>query len=212
MALQDTIDKLNDLDLSEIDFSDIDFDNIGSWPLAGKIVIWIVVFAVVVGASYKLNLESMHQRLAASEQQEVQLRDDFEKKVNEAANLEAYRAQMIEMEQSFDALLKQLPQDTEVPGLLEDISNKGMDSGLTFKSIDLKPEKVEDFYIELPIEISVEGGYHDFGSFVSGIAGLPRIVTLHDFAVNSKSTVGGRGELSMQITAKTYRYKAQGEG
>src|SRR5690606_34479888 len=95
----------------------------------------------------------------------------------------AYRIQMTEMEASFEALLKQLPQDTEVPGLLDDISNKGEDSGLIFDVVDLQAEKREEFYIELPIEIVVRGGYHDFGSFVSGIASLPRIVTLGDFLI-----------------------------
>jgi type IV pilus assembly protein PilO len=209
MSLQESIEKLNDIDLSDIDFSDIDFDAVGLWPLPVKILIWVIVLVAVVVGSYKGDLEQLHRNLDASQTKEVSLREEFELKVNEAANLEAYRAQMVEMEESFEALLKQLPQDTEVPGLLDDISEKGLESGLTFNVIDLKPEKSTEFYVELPISISVTGAYHDFGGFVSAIAGLPRIVTLHDFSL---SRSGGSGLITMQITAKTYRYKSEGDG
>lgn len=215
MSLQDTIEKLNNLDLSEIDFNEIDWNGIGLWPMGAKAVLWVVVFIAVLIGGYHFDLKSLHMSLDREEKREKDLRTEFEQKVNEAANLEAYRIQMEEMEESFEALLKQLPQDTEVPGLLDDISNKGLDSGLTFDTIDLKPEKTEEFYIELPIEIHVKGGYHDFGSFVSGVAGLPRIVTLHDFRVKKntkKDSSGGRNELGMVITAKTYRYRPTNEG
>lgn len=139
---------------------------------------------------------------------------------------------MKEMTESFSALLNQLPKDTEVPGLLDDISEKGQTSGLNFEAIDLQQEKRADFYMELPINIKVKGGYHDFGTFVSGIAGLPRIVTLHDFVIqlsdkdqgkpgskNVKNNQAGEvqnrprnsEELSMTILAKTYRYKSADE-
>lgn len=227
-SLQEKFEQLQQ-NLSTFDVNDIDFNNVGSWPLASKVSIWLVVFALVVAGSYQLNLAALHARLQAEEKKEVGLKDEFEKKVNEAANLEAYRAQMVEMEKSFEALLKQLPADTEVPGLLDDISAKGLDSGLTFKTIDLKAEKSSDYYIELPIEITVAGGYHDFGSFVSGIAALPRIVTLDDFAIELNTKKPGAsggdaasgkgakapkdavptpaGQLNMKINAKTYRYK-----
>jgi len=115
---------------------------------------------------------------------------------------------MVEMEASFGALVKQLPSDTEVPGLLEDITLTGIGTGLEIKSIQLKPEVAAEFYIELPIEIQVTGTYHDFGSFVSGVAGLPRIVTLHDFTIKP----GDAGLLNMTILAKTYRYNDQEDG
>ena len=113
-----------------------------------------------------------------------------------------------EMEESFGALVSQLPSDTEVPGLLEDITNKGLLNGLQISSIDLKKEQAEEFYIELPIEIKATGSYHDLGAFVSGMAGLPRIVTLHNFEIvaNKKNT----NELDMRILAKTYRYRDEG--
>jgi type IV pilus assembly protein PilO len=163
---------------------------------------------------FQVNLSGLHQALKAEEQKEATLREEFERKVNDAANLEEYRTQMIEMEASFEALLKQLPQDTEVPGLLDDISSKGLDSGLTFRTIDLQKEVSSEYYVELPIQLTVDGGYHDFGTFSSGIAGLPRIVTLDDFSikpVEQKSSkaddVAEAGVLSMTIMARTYRYK-----
>jgi type IV pilus assembly protein PilO len=115
---------------------------------------------------------------------------------------------MKEMEESFGALVAQLPSDTEVPGLLEDIDEKGAESGLTINSISLQPEKTAEFYVELPISVKVSGSYHDLGNFVSGIAGMPRIVTLHDYTI-AKAKSGGL--LDMVITAKTYRYKGQEE-
>ncbi len=102
-------------------------------------------------------------------------------------------------------MVSQLPSDTEVPGLLEDVTNKGVESGLEIKSIKLQPEQQKEFYVELPINIEVTGSYHDFGTFVSGIAGLPRIVTLHDFKIGSDPKTPG--VLTMSISAKTYRYK-----
>ena len=135
---------------------------------------------------------------------EADLKRSFESKSFQAANLDAYREQMKEMEKSFGALVSQLPSDTEVPGLLEDIDEKGSDSGLMINRIELQNETVAEFYVELPINIEVQGGYHDLGSFVSGIAGMPRIVTLHDYEITDKD-----GQLLMTIADKTYRYKSE---
>jgi len=220
MSLQETLQKLSEIDAN--DLSNIDFNNVGMWPLAAKAAIWAVLFALVVFGLYQVNVSALLVEFRKEEAKEQTLRTEFEKKVNDSANLEAYRVQMIEMEASFEALLKQLPQETEVPGLLDDISEKGRDSGLVFDVVDLQAEKKEEFYIELPIEIVVRGGYHDFGSFVSGIASLPRIVTLGDFSIvpasgatvgskgktqASKTDTGSKGDLSMKIIAKTYRYR-----
>lgn len=139
--------------------------------------------------------------------EEATLKESFQARAFQAANLEAYREQMAEMEKSFGALVAQLPSDTEVPGLLEDIDEKGSDSGLIIKSIELRPEVVAEFYVELPISINVTGTYHDMGSFVSGVAGMPRIVTLHDYVI--KKAAKDNGLLDMTILAKTYRYKNQ---
>lgn len=200
MALQDVLN-----DLRDIDFAELNADNIGSWPMSVKIMAWVFVFLLVVIAGYFYNISDMREQLAQVERKELDLKKEFEDKAFKAANLDALRKQMVEMEQSFGALVSQLPTDTEVPGLLEDITNKGVESGLEIKSIKLQPEVSKEFYIELPINIEVTGSYHDFGTFVSGIAALPRIVTLHDFKISSDPKTPGT--LSMSIAAKTYRYK-----
>jgi type IV pilus assembly protein PilO len=200
MAFQDAIKDLQDFDLNNLDF-----DNIGSWPIAVKIIIWVLVFIGLLFAGYNYHVSPLQEQLAADEAKELQLKQEFESKAFKAANLDAYRKQMKEMEESFGALLSQLPTDTEVPGLLEDITNRGVENGLEIVSINLQSERAQDFYIELPIEIVVKGSYHDIGAFVSGISGLPRIVTLHDFSVTSDKEKSGM--LTMTITAKTYRYK-----
>jgi type IV pilus assembly protein PilO len=200
VAFQDVVRELRELDVSELNF-----ENIGSWPLLVKLAAWILAFVLCVVAGYAYIISDLRQELARVEVQEVDLKKEFEDKANKAANLEALRKQMVEMEESFGALVSQLPSDTEVPGLLEDITNKGIESGLDIKSIRLQPEQVKEFYVELPINIEVSGSYHDFGTFVSGIAGLPRIVTLHDFKIGGDNK--GSGVLSMTIAAKTYRYK-----
>lgn len=165
----------------------------------------ILVFVAIVVAGYYYHLESLENQLRQVEQTEVELKRDFEKKAFEAANLEAYKAQLIEMQESFGALVSQLPSDTEVPGLLEDITNKGEVNGLQIDSIDLLDEQKQEFYIELPIEINAVGSYHDLGAFISGMASLPRIVTLHDFEIVSPGEQTHR--LEMRILAKTYRYR-----
>ena len=200
MAFQDVIEDLRGLDLGELNA-----ENIGSWPLAVKVIAWVLAFVLVMVLGYFYNISDLRQKLAQVEQKETELKKEFEDKAFKAANLDALRTQMKEMEESFGALISQLPSDTEVPGLLEDITNKGVESGLDIKSIKLQPEVAKEFYIELPINIEVTGTYHDFGTFVSGIAGLPRIVTLHDFKMTSDPKTPG--VLSMSISAKTYRYK-----
>lgn len=199
MAFKDSLQELQ-----EFDFSDLDVENIGSWPTPVKAIAWALVFVAILVLGYVYNISDLQDNLAASQQKELALKSEYESKAFQAANLEAYRKQMVEMEESFGALVSQLPSDTEVPGLLEDITNKGLESGLEITRIELGGETSQEFYIELPIEIEVEGTYHDLGSFVSGIAGLPRIVTLHDFEIDQQDQ---DSVLVMKITAKTYRYK-----
>ena len=200
MAFEDTMRSLR-----EFDINDLDFDNVGSWPVPVKLVIWTVLFVGVLTAGYYYHIKDLQTELAKVEAKEVALKTDFEKKAFQAANLEAYRQQMAEMEESFGALVSQLPSDTEVPGLLEDITNKGLLNGLEISSIDLRPESAREFYVELPIAISASGSYHDLGAFISGMAGLPRIVTLHDFTITARGD--DANHLGMNIIAKTYRYK-----
>ena len=200
MAMEDTLRSLR-----EFDITDLDFDNIGNWPGPVKLILCLLILIGVTVGGYYYHIEELQLQLAKVEAQEVELKKDFEKKAFQAANLEAYRQQMVEMEESFGALVSQLPSDTEVPGLLEDITNKGLLNGLEIGSIKLNKEQAKEFYVELPISIQAVGSYHDLGAFVSGMAGLPRIVTLHDFGISVKG--GNTNNLSMSITAKTYRYK-----
>ena len=166
------------------------------------------MFAALVGGGYLLILQGQQEMLASEQMRETELQSLYKRRALEAANLEAYRSQMAEIEKNFGVLLGQLPEDTEVPGLLDDISNVGVNNGLGLDFIGLKPESHREFYVELPITIEVSGNYHDFGAFVSGVAALPRIVTLHDFKVTRKRGRGAdAGGLNMAILAKTYRYK-----
>jgi type IV pilus assembly protein PilO len=194
----------------KIDINNIDFNNVGSWPGALKFIVGLVLLIGLLFAGYHFHLNDLQVVLERSEAQEATLRADFEAKSFRAANLEAYKAQLVEIEERFGTLLKQLPSDTEVPGLLEDITQMGLNSGLEFESITLQPETAKQFYIELPISIVVEGSYHDMGTFVSSIASLPRIVTLHDFNIEPVSE--GNGDLlKMSILARTYRYNDTGD-
>jgi type IV pilus assembly protein PilO len=191
--------------IQEFDVNDLDLENIGSWPLAVKIIVWIIALVGVLTLGYVYHVKNLQTNLQKAVEQETALRKEFEQKAFQAANLDAYRRQMEEMRESFGALVAQLPSDTEVPGLLEDITNKGMLNGLEFDSIELQAEITREFYIELPIKIVARGSYHDLGAFVSGMAGLPRIVTLHDFVIQQQAS--NSSMLLLNITAKTYRYK-----
>ena len=165
--------------LNEFDLSDLDMENIGSWPMALKVIVLGLLYAAILIAGFYFHVEDLNKRLSVVEQDEQTLRQDFEKKAFEEANLEAYKAQLVEMEQRFGALVAQLPSETEVPGLLEDITDKGEMNGLSIKRIDLLAEQAQTFYIELPIAIQAVGSYHDLGAFISGMAGLPRICLLY---------------------------------
>lgn len=196
MDVREFIDSLNNLDP----------ENIGGWPLAVKTFIWAIAAIVCGFLVYNFMLADSLALLEKEQGKESGLMQDYEKKAFQAANLERYKKQMEEMETTFGALLRQLPSDTEVPGLLEDISHTGLSAGLEFKSIKLGQETVREFYVELPISIEVRGGYHALGAFVSGVSALPRIVTLHDFEIKSGKSMN---DLTMSITAKTYRYNDQ---
>ena len=196
--------------LKGFDINDIDFNNAGSWPAAVKSIVFLVIFASVVFGGYWFLIKDQYITLDKAVAEETDLKQKYENRAFKVANLDAYRLQMQDMEKSFGVLLKQLPADTEVPGLLEDITNTGLGSGLDIKSIKLKPEASKAFYVELPMEIEVLGTYHDIASFVSGVASLPRIVTLHNFNISpvKKNRKDGRSSLlKMSVSAKTYRYK-----
>ena len=193
---------------SEIELDQIDWEEPGTWPALVKSGLMILAVLLTALLGYIFVVKAQLDDLNSVEDEELALRAEFQAKAFEAANLAALRDQMVEMNQMFGALVSQLPSDTEVPGLLEDITAIGSSNGLEFNSIELQEEVLQEFYVELPIDILVTGTYHDLGSFVSGISGLPRIVTLHDFEmlpVESRP-----GVMQMSIVAKTYRYKEEG--
>ncbi len=200
--LQPYLDKIN-----EFDVNDIDWENMGSWPIAGKAIFCSVIAVSILVGGYFMMLEPMRQKLTREIKQETQLKKDFENKAFQVANLDEYKAQMIEMEQSFESILKQLPRDTEVPGLIDDISLAALNNGLDLKVISPQKQVSTEFYNELPIQIEVEGDYHELGAYVSSVASLPRIVTLHDFSISTKGKDSGL--LSLKILAKTYRYNEE---
>ncbi len=193
MSLNINLEELNNLDLS----------NVGSWPPVAKSML-IVVFSILVATlSYFMLVDEKITTLQNAETREQELRQIYRAKYAAAVNLELYKQQMIEMEQTFSYLLKQLPATHETPGLLDDITYAGTSTGLTFVRINWMPEIEKDFYTELPIQIDVVGDYHQFGNFVSEVAKLPRIVSLHDFSV----TTDKDDRLVFNVVAKTYRYK-----
>ncbi len=200
--------------VKKVDLSELDLNNLGSWPAVVKVISCLLLLVVALVLGYNFYLKDLQVMLDGYRAEEISLKEQFSSKAFQAANLDAYKAQMREMEESFGALLRQLPSDTEVPGLLEDITRTGLGSGLEFEEIKLQPEVAQQFYIELPIEIVVVGGYHDLATFVSGVASLPRIVTLHDFEITLPAKQGDEpvssSALRMSILAKTYRYNDEG--
>jgi type IV pilus assembly protein PilO len=180
----------------------------GRWPGFVRAFCVVLVLAMFTGIAWYLFVwDDDRPALQKAQQEELDLRAQFENKQQRAANLAAYKAQLGEMERTFGAMLRQLPGRTEVPNLLVDISQTGLAAGLQEKLFQPSGEQTKGFYAELPIRIRLVGSYHQFGSFVSGIAALPRIVTLHDLEIKPVSTTGaGFDSLTMDVTAKTYRY------
>ncbi len=196
--------------LNQLDLADLDLENVGNWPLVLKSILLGVLYSLIVVAGFYFHVQALQQRLANTEQQEETLRQEFEQKAFEAANLDIYRAQLTEMTLRFGELVAQLPSQTEVPSLLEDITGKGKLNGLRIKRIDLLEEQAQTFFVELPIAIEAAGSYHDLGAFISGMASLPRIVTLHDFKVSVDTKTPSM--LEMSLLAKTYRYRESSDG
>ena len=193
------------------ELNELDFSNIGVWPTPVKAVLVLLACVFVGVAGYYLDIEGQIERLDAVEMDEVKLRQDFEVKQAKAANLESYRKQLEEMKQSFGAMLRQLPNKTEVAELLVDVSQTGLASGLEFQLFKPNEEVPREFYAELPISIKVTGEYHEFGNFISGLAALPRIVTIHNIEITKPQAKrggedGGGGKLTLEAQAKTYRY------
>ena len=197
------------MDINEL--NDLDFSNIGSWPLVVKGILVAIVAVGVLALGYFLDVKDQQEILEKVTIEENRLKEDFEIKQAKAANLDAYKAQMVEMEDSFGAMIRQLPSKTEVEDLLVDISQTGLASGIEFQLFKPIAEKHIEFYAELPITLKMTGTYHQFGEFVSGIAALPRIVTLENISLKSAKGKGKKETLTMDVTAKTYRYLDESE-
>ena len=184
----------------------LDVNDVGRWPLAFRIAVIVIVFLVVLGLGiYWFIVKDKAPQLERVQEEEEQLRITFESKQRKAANYDAYKAQLAQIEQSFGTMLRQLPGETEIPSLIVDISQTGLAAGLQEKLFVPRGEVPRDFYAEKPISIRLTGSYHEIGNFVSGIAALPRIVTLHDISISREDT-STFDRLSLEVTAKTYRY------
>ncbi len=195
-----------------LDLNDLTFEDIGIWPTIAKILVVGVACGVILGLGYWIDIRRQVIKLDAVENEEIDLRSSFEIKHDQAANLAIYKQQVAEIERLFADMLQQLPAKTEVPNLVEDISKMGVANGLVFKLIKPEPEIDREFYAELPIAISVEGSYHQLAEFISSVASLQRIVTIDDFSIkHPRGDSQPKDELTMDITAKTYRYLDGGD-
>ena len=192
-----------------MDINELDLTNIARWPAAAKAVVILFLMGCVIFLGYWFHTKDQLLDLENVAKKEEELKKVFEKKAKQAVNLEAYEKQLEEMRESFGAMLRQLPNKTEVADLLVDVSQTGLASGLEFELFKPTNEIPREFYAELPISISVVGDYHEFGDFVSGVAALPRIVTLHNIRIKRRQ--GKSGILQMDLTAKTYRYLEDSE-
>ncbi|MGI9307633.1 MAG: type 4a pilus biogenesis protein PilO [Gammaproteobacteria bacterium] len=185
----------------------LDFNNVGAWPFVFRAAAIALAFVVMsIGGMYYFVYEQKMPLLERAQDEEQNLRGEFENKQRKAANFNAYQDQLSEIERSFGTMLQQLPGKTEIPNMLVDISQTGLAAGLNEKLFQPMPEIQRDFYAEKPIKIRLDGSYHEFGKFVSEIAALPRIVTLHDIEIKPAGPKSGADKLVLSVTAKTYRY------
>ena len=192
----------------------LDFNNIGNAPNSVKFGVLVVVFAAVIAAGLYFDTREQLRQLEVVERKEIDLRNEFKIKADQAAKLDLYKEQLAEMQASFQAILRQLPEKTDVESLLVDISQTALANGLEIKKFKPSAEVKKGFYAELPIELEVSGRFHDLASFISGVAALPRIVTLHNIKLERKELKKDEvddGKLVMTATAKTYRYLKEDE-
>jgi len=195
------------------DLRNLDRHNIGGWPKSVKTFFTGLVFVIVLAGGWYFQISSQQDDLEQQESQEAQLKDEFSKKQAKSANLEALEQQLADMQDMLRTLLRQLPSRTEMPELLIDISQTALASGIETELFQPGPETPKDFYAEKPITLRMVGTYHQFGTFISGVASLPRVVilTLHDVSLSpkekdAKGNLVGSGQLVLQGTVKTYRY------
>lgn len=188
------------------EMNDLDFEQIAIWPFEVKVVVGLVVFILSGILTFYLLVNEKLPTLDKAQAKEQELRQSYRGKYGIVSNLEAYQEQLDRLKKDFDAMLKSLPTSNETPGLLDDITYVGTSAGLTFRLLNWNDEIPKEFYSELPIEIEVTGGYHQFGQFLSDMAALPRIVTVHNFELTND-----RELLKLNMQAKTYRTSLQEE-
>ena len=193
------------MNLSEL--NNLDFSNMGNWPAPAKAMLMLLLAALICGAWYYFDTMDQFEMLGRYQKEEGALKSEFLVKQDKVLNLEIYKKQLEEMKLDFAKMLRQLPDKSEIADLLVDVSQTGLAAGLEFELFQPLSEQEKDFYVELPIKIKVVGDYHEFGDFVSGLAALPRIITMHDIKI---SKTGKRADLLMETTAKTYRYIGDG--
>lgn len=190
----------------------LDFNDVGRWPFLFHAFFVGLFFVIAAGLGFYLVVwQNQMPLLERAEREEMELRQSFEQKQKKAANFSAYKAQLAEIERSFGTMLRQLPGKTEIPNLLVDISQTGLGAGLQEELFQPLDEVRREFYAEKPIKIRLKGSYHEFGRFVSDIAALPRIVTLHDIAIEPDGKDAAADDLVLNVTAKTYRYLDESE-
>ncbi|MFC6205438.1 MULTISPECIES: type 4a pilus biogenesis protein PilO [Psychrobacter] len=189
-------------------FESLDNDNYGSWPLVVKVSILLLIGVFIAALSWALPISSKIDEIGAAESEQQVLLASYRQKESRARHLAAYKAQVSQMETQFNTLLDQLPKDTRVSELVEGINMTGVGSNIRFQDISVEAEIENEFFIEQPIRIAALGEYHEFGSFLSGLATLPRIITIHDFEVNNpQPTLEAIPELKLVLQTKTYRSK-----
>ncbi len=189
-------------------FESLDTENYGSWPLGVKVTVLFLIVVFIAALSWALPISSKIDEINAAESEQQVLLDSYRQKESRARHLDAYKAQVAQMETEFNTLLDQLPKDTRVSELVEGINMTGVGSNIRFQDISVEPEIENEFFIEQPIRIAALGEYHQFGSFLSGLAALPRIITMHDFEVsNPQPTLDAIPELNLVLQTKTYRSK-----
>jgi type IV pilus assembly protein PilO len=202
MSLKDMFQELRDFDVQDLN----DVERMGVWPLGIKLIIAIVLTAGVFGLTYNYMVKPDINTLSRVTLEEDELKQRYESKAFQVANLDAYREQLEGMRLTFGALLRQLPNETAIPALLDDINNTGAQAGIDITGIDILSAVDRELFVEQPFRVDAIGEYHELGNFASGLAGLPRIVTLHDFSISLASDSTGDAPLKVTFQAKTYRY------
>lgn len=202
-----------DFDAIAQSFNSLDPQNMGAWPLVVKLTLALFIAALILAFAYMLPIRSKMDSIRTAEGEEATLLEEYKEKESKARNLNDYKQQILQMESTFAQLLDQLPKETRIPDLVEDINMRGVGSGVDFRDISVDSEIAQELFIEQPINIKSKGDYHEFGNFVSGIASLSRIITMHDYTITNANAgdVNKTPDLTMSLKAKTYRAKAAGE-